>query len=143
MLVAAGQHHRLGAYLPHHALHALGLLGAQAQREAHAVLGDHQADFAFFLVAFVGRADHLDAVPGVEVAGLVVEHVGQVGQGVLGVGHGRLHRLGALRALVAGCAGGFQCRHRVAAQRVAPQLFLPAFVSQPRYLLEAPPEGLC
>ena len=101
-----------------HSGHALGLLGAKAQAEAHAVLGDHQADFAFFFVALVGGRDHLHAVFGVEVARLVVEHVGQVAERVFGVGHGRLDGLRTRQAVPGGGAGGFQPLHRFAAQGV-------------------------
>jgi hypothetical protein len=45
-LVAADQGHRLGADLALHALHALGLLRAQVEGEAQAVLGDHQRHLA-------------------------------------------------------------------------------------------------
>lgn len=90
LFLAVDELQRLGAHRALHAGHALGLFGAQAQTEAHAVFGDHEADFAFFLMAFVGRRDHLDAVFGVEVARLLVEHVRQVAERVFGVGRGRL-----------------------------------------------------
>ena len=55
---------------------ALGLFGAQAHAEAHAVLGDHQAGFSKFFVAFIRCFDHFHAVFGVEVMRFLVEHVG-------------------------------------------------------------------
>ncbi|MCY1314223.1 hypothetical protein D9M70_648390 [compost metagenome] len=82
------------------------------------MFGDHQADFAFFLVALVGCGDHVHAMFRVEVAGLVVEHVGQVAQRVFGVGGGRLHRLCARQALPRSSTGGFEFVDGFAAQRV-------------------------
>jgi hypothetical protein len=57
---------------------------------AQAVLGDHQRDFARRGVGLVGVGDQCHAVLAVEVAGAVVEHVGQIAQFALGVGGGRL-----------------------------------------------------
>ncbi len=101
-----------------HARHALGLFGAQAQGVAHAVLGDHQADFAFFLVGLIRCGNHLHAVFGVELAGFVVEHVGQVGEGVFRVSGRRLYGLGPWQALQPLGTGGFKRRHGFAAQRI-------------------------
>jgi hypothetical protein len=42
LLLALGDGHGLGAHGALHAGDAFGLLGAEAQGEAHAVLGDHQ-----------------------------------------------------------------------------------------------------
>src|SRR3990167_3620041 len=67
-LLAVDELQRLGPDGALHARHALGLLGAQAHGVAHAVLGDHEADLAFLLVALVGSVDHLHAVARVEVA---------------------------------------------------------------------------
>ena len=72
-LVAVDQLHRL--HLGAHAGDALGLLGAQVEGEAQAVLGDHHRHFAVFLVGFVGGVDQLHAVAMVEVAGLLVVDV--------------------------------------------------------------------
>ena len=88
-LVAVDEGEGLG---PDGALHAgdpLGLLGAQAHGPAHAVLGDHQTDFAGFLVALVGGGDDVHAMFAVEVTRRVVEHVGQVGERVFRVLHRR------------------------------------------------------
>ncbi len=98
--------------------HALGLLGAQAHGEAHAVLGDHQRDFALFFLAFIGGVYHLHAMLHIEVMRLLVEHIGQIAQRVLGERGGRLHRLGARQADQAVGAGLFQPGQRIAAQLV-------------------------
>ena len=117
-VVAMPQHQRLGADGALHAGHALGLLGAQAQAEAHAVLGDHQAGLAQGLVALVGGIDHLHTMAGVEITRGMVVDIGQVAQAVAGIRHGRLHRLGLPQALALRRARGHQGRHGVAAQLV-------------------------
>ena len=101
-----------------HTRHAFGLFGAQAQAEAHAVFGDHEADVAGFFVGFVGGGDHFHAVFGVEIARFVVEHVGQVGEGVFGVGRGWLGLGGGGQAGAGLEACGFQRVHGFAAQGV-------------------------
>ena len=117
-LVAVLDRQRLGADGALHAGDALGLLRAQAEREAHAVLGDHQAGVAERLVALVGGLDDLDAVAGVEVACLRVVDIGQVAERVVGIGHGR-RDLGPARLAHMGVqACGFQLLEGVAAQRV-------------------------
>ena len=98
--------------------HALGLFGTQAQAETNAVLGDHETDFAFFFLTFVGRVDHLHAMLHVEAVRFVVVDIGQVAQRVLRERGGRFDRLGTLQAWQASGAGRFQGQHRIAAQLV-------------------------
>ena len=88
------QHQWVGAYGALHASNALGLFRAQAQAEAHAVLRDHQADFAQLLVAFIGGLHHLDAVLGVERGSFAVVDVRQISEGVFRVDSRRFRRLG-------------------------------------------------
>ena len=97
-LVAVDQRHRLGAHLALDAGDALGLLRAEAEGVAQAVLGDHQRHLAGFLVRLVGGLDQRDAVPGVERARRLVVDVGEVGQRFLRVGGGRLRGGPAQRA---------------------------------------------
>ena len=117
-LVAVADLQRLGLHLPLHPGHALGLLGAEAEREAHAVLGDHQADLARLGVALVGRLDDLHPVAGVEVACRVVVHIGQVAQVLAGVGCRRLDRRMARQALPGRGARRLQRGHALAPQAV-------------------------
>src|SRR5439155_7389416 len=71
-VAAAGHRQRLRTDRALHAGDTLGLLGTQAQTPAHAVLGDHQAHVAEFLMALVRGVDDLHAVPDIEVVRLVV-----------------------------------------------------------------------
>jgi len=44
------------------------------------VLGDHQADFAVFFVRFVSGVNDFDAMFGIEVPRVLVEHVGKIAE---------------------------------------------------------------
>ena len=118
LFLAVDEGQGLGAHLPLNACHPLGLLGAQAHGEAHTVLGDHQADFTLFFVAFVGRSNQFDAMLGVKIAGLVVVNVGQVSQRVFRVERRRFDGSAWYRALVLGRANKLQRGQGIASQGV-------------------------
>ena len=105
-------------HLGAHAGDALGLLRAQVEGEAQAVLGDHHRHFAGFLVGLVGRIDQLHAMAMVEVTRLLVVDVVEERQVRLRV-HRR--RLGLGLAATTRMGGHARCGQRldgVAAQRL-------------------------
>ena len=118
LFLAVDEHQGLGLDGALHSGDTLGLLGAQAHREAYTVLGDHEADLAFFLMRFVGCVNHFDAMAHIKVMRLVVEHVAQKAERIVWVGRGRVHRRRACQALEVLGAVCFQVGQRVAAQRV-------------------------
>ena len=114
--IAVHQLHR--RHLGAHTGHALGLLRAQVEGEAQAVLGDHHRHFAGFLVRLVGRIDQLHAMAMVEVARLLVVDVVEKRQVRLRVHRRRLGFGLAAAAWMGGHARCGQCFDGVAAQRL-------------------------
>ena len=82
------------------------------------MLGDHQADFAGFLLGFVSRLDHLDPVLLIKRPRLAVQDIGQVSQVIFGVGYWRVDRTARRQALKAGRSRLLQGLHRLPAQRI-------------------------
>ena len=96
--LAVDQYQRVGAQ-------AFDLFRAEVEAVAQAVFGDHQRDFAAFLLAFEGRCDDAYAVFFIESAGLAVENVAEVVERLLRIRGRRFERRSAFRAAVGGAAG--------------------------------------
>ncbi len=82
------------------------------------MLGDHQADFPRLFDGLVSRGDDFDPVASVKVMRFLIEHIGQVTQGIGNIGHWRIDRHRARQAGEGGHARRCQRSHCFAAQRV-------------------------